>query len=128
MVSYQKMDTILEECKEEYKNNENWDEIFSKKCDVIEKYMEKYSDTIDNLEEGHLSEYYPSETFQDYVDRHIDFSKIGGYNYQIFCKLMNDKNYRNKIYAKYEKSEKERKMRNHFIYLIEKYHDECNNN
>lgn len=125
------MNSIIEEFCQEYNYEETWDSFFYKKHDVIFRNMdllieecEKFGN-FENYEnvENEKEPFYKCESFQDYVDRHIDFNKIGAYNYQAFCKSMNDLKFRNEIYDKYERYEKMKKIKNHLIYFIEKWNE-----
>lgn len=125
------METMIEECWKEYTTKETWNSIFSKKYNFILQNLDLLFEECEKYEECEKSEkyekneeitnFYESETFQDFVDRHIDFKKIGAYNYQAFCKSMNEDKFRSEIYEKYEKNEKIKKIKNHFIYFVEKY-------
>ena len=125
------METMIEECRKEYTSKETWDSIFSKKYNFIlqnvdllfeecEKYeeCEKNEECENNENNEKITNFYESEIFQDFVDRHVDFKKIGAYNYQVFCKSMNDKEFQSKIYERYEKDEKVKKIKNHLIYFV----------
>ena len=128
-----KMNSIIKEfCQEyncqEYNCEETWDSFFYKKHDVIFRNMDlliEECEKFGNCEncENNKETFYKYESFQDYVDRHIDFNKIGAYNYQAFCKSMNDLKFRNEIYDKYEKDEKIKKIKNHLIFFIKKWNE-----
>lgn len=114
-----KMDKIIEEFREEYKKEDcnSWDCFFSKKYDLIlQNFDLLYEETQKNKKDE--TNTYESETFQNYVDRHTVFQKIGGYNYQVFCKSMNDEKYKKKIYEIYKKDEKIKKIKNLLIRFI----------
>jgi len=132
------MNSIIKEfCQEfcqEYNCEETWDSFFYKKHDFISRNIdllieecEKFGN-IENYENVEKEPFYKCESFQDFVDRHIDFNKIGAYNYQAFCKSMNDTKFRNEIYQRYETHTKMTKIKNHLIYFIEKWNEKNSKN
>lgn len=120
------MNSIIKEFCQEYNCEETWDSFFYKKHDVIFRNMDlliEECEKFGNCENCEKEPFYKSESFQDFVDRNIDFNKIGAYNYQVFCKSMNDNNFRNEILKRYETDEKMKKMKNHFIHFLEKWNE-----
>ena len=130
------MNSIIKEFCQEYNSEETWDSFFYKKHDVILRNIDLLIEECEKFEncencenvENEKEPFYKCESFQDFVDRHIDFNKIGAYNYQAFCKSMNDTKFRNEIYQRYETHEKITKIKNHLIYFIEKWNEKNSKN
>ena len=129
------MNSIIKEFCQDYSqdctNKETWDSFFYKRHTVILENIHLLIDECEkfgNVENFEKEPFYKCESFQDFVDRHIDFNKIGAYNYQAFCKSMNESKFRNEIYQRYETHEKMTKIKNHLIYFIEKWNEKNSKN
>lgn len=131
----EKINSIIKEfceeyCQEfcqDYKSQKTWDSFFYKKHTVILENIDLLIEECEKIgknDNREKEQIYKSESFQDFVDKHIDFNKIGAYNYQVFCKSMNDSKFRNEICERYETNEKMKKIKNLLIYFIEKWNEQ----
>jgi len=100
---------------------ETWDPIFEKinyelrfYCDIEEREpTESTTETSVNLHT-----LYPSETYNDYIQRIGSLQRLGAYDYTEFYKQMKDAEFKQRIKQTYEKIEKIKKIKQEIVLYV----------
>ena len=98
-----------------------WNEIFNKQHTILNYYMKLMEHFPENQGQSKQTSIYPQETFQEYIDKQINIQTIGAYDYQQFIKSMKIETYKQKVFEKYEKNDKEKVIKNNIVYIIQLY-------
>jgi hypothetical protein len=125
-VKWTKMKNTVDEIIQINENNVDknmWNRIFRManvnallKPYVVKHGAHKYSNDV--------QEYYPKQTFQQYVDSIININTIGAYDLQNFVRNMSDKGFRKNMMKRHENYEHEKQTKNtiiHHIFQINQY-------
>ena len=103
-----------------------WENVFTNINSLFTYYLHLSVDhlSILNLEDkevysqNRLSKTYEQVSFQDYIDEHITFQKVGYREYQNFIKSMKVPEFKNKMIAKYHTDSAIKTLKNHIIYVV----------
>jgi len=111
----------------DYKNEKYiWDNVFNKLGDMFMYYLHLSVDHTsilnlhkkENYSQNRLSTIYEQVTFQDFIDEHVNFQKIGYREYQNFVKSMKMPDFKNKMIEKYYTDSAVRTLKNHLVYIV----------
>lgn len=98
-------------------NKDFWDNVF--KCDntLFTYYLCLTRGTVTYSPEKTIS-VYEQISFQEFIDKKVDFQKIGYREYQKFLTSMKDATFKNRIIEQYKQDMESKNLKNHIIYII----------